>query len=108
MLKTWSRISVVRGFSASSPSVGLDPGHGGHEPFQIDERHPGIGTARQYRVELDRDALPSTRGTPARATGQIGEVAHAAIGIAHPQARQPAVNELGDVVVGRNQVGVIR
>ena len=50
----------------------VDPRHRGHEPFEIDKGHPGIGTARQDRVELHDNP-----GEPIQApeTGAVRQVA---------------------------------
>ncbi len=105
VLKTWSRISVVRGLAASSSERRLDPRNRGHEPFQIGDRHPGIGAPGQDRVELDRD--PGERLQPRRPgpPGQVGEVANSPLGVANAQTAQPALDELGDIVVGHEPGG---
>ncbi len=70
VLKTCSRISVVRGLvrevaaSVESRACGTRR----QEPFEVRQRHPRIGAARQNGVEQDRqpgDVIQSTRDRPA-------------------------------------------
>ena len=76
---------------------------GRHEPFQVRQGHVGVGTPWQEAVELGRE--PGDQGAGPPPLGQVAEVAEPALGVADPQAREPAPSRLGIVQDAGEPVG---
>ena len=73
----------------------LGVGAGGDEPFQVAQRHPGVGALRQRRVEPR--GQPSNARERDIAPGEVAEVAIPLLGVADTEAGEPEPGHLGVV-----------